>query len=59
MTRRRHCAEMKKTSKRTGARALDDAMNFRGPVLVNLVISQGSIRKPEQFCWLSERCELR
>ena len=31
--------------------ALDDAMNFRGPALVNVVISQGSARKPQQFRW--------
>ena len=29
--------------------ALDDAMNFRGLALVNVVISQGSARKPQQF----------
>src|ERR1700758_4932587 len=29
--------------------ALDEAMNFPGPVLVNVVISQGSARKPQRF----------
>jgi hypothetical protein len=29
--------------------ALDEAMNFRGPALVNVVISQGAARKPQQF----------
>jgi 2-hydroxyacyl-CoA lyase 1 len=33
--------------------ALDAAMNFRGPALVNVVISQGSARKPQQFGWHS------
>ena len=32
---------------------LDEAMNFRGPALVNVVISQGSARKPQQFRWHS------
>jgi hypothetical protein len=32
---------------------LDEAMNFRGPALVNAVISQGSARKPQQFRWHS------
>src|SRR5262249_3755835 len=31
--------------------ALDEAMNFRGPALVNIVISQGSARKPQPFRW--------
>ncbi len=31
--------------------ALDEAMNFRGPALVNVVISQGSTRKAQQFAW--------
>ena len=31
--------------------ALDEAMNFDGPALVNVVISQGSARKPQQFRW--------
>ncbi len=31
--------------------ALDEAMNFRGPALVNVVISQRSARKPQQFRW--------
>ncbi|HJU19841.1 MAG TPA: thiamine pyrophosphate-binding protein [Stellaceae bacterium] len=33
--------------------ALDEAMNFRGPALVNVLISQGSARKPQQFRWHS------
>jgi 2-hydroxyacyl-CoA lyase 1 len=33
--------------------ALDEAMNFRGPALVNVMISQGSARKPQQFRWHS------
>ncbi len=33
--------------------ALDEAMRFRGPALVNVVISQGSARKPQQFRWHS------
>ena len=33
--------------------ALDEATNFRGPALVNVVISQGSARKPQQFRWHS------
>jgi 2-hydroxyacyl-CoA lyase 1 len=32
---------------------LGEAMNFRGPALVNVVISQGSARKPQQFRWHS------
>jgi hypothetical protein len=28
-------------------------MNFRGPALVNVVISQGSARKQQQFRWHS------
>jgi len=28
-------------------------MNFRGPALVNVMISQGSARKPQQFRWHS------
>jgi 2-hydroxyacyl-CoA lyase 1 len=31
--------------------ALDDAMEFPGPALVNVVLSQGSARKPQQFRW--------
>jgi 2-hydroxyacyl-CoA lyase 1 len=31
--------------------ALDEALNFRGPALVNVKISQGSARKPQQFRW--------
>lgn len=31
--------------------ALDEAMSFRGPALVNVVISQGSARKSQQFRW--------
>lgn len=33
--------------------ALDEAMSFRGPALVNVIISQGSARKPQQFAWHS------
>jgi 2-hydroxyacyl-CoA lyase len=33
--------------------ALDEAMNFRGPALVNVVISQGSGRKAQEFAWHS------
>src|SRR5438270_436069 len=33
--------------------ALDEAMNHRGPALVNVVISQGSARKPQQLRWHS------
>jgi 2-hydroxyacyl-CoA lyase 1 len=33
--------------------ALDEAMNFRGPALVNVVISQGSTRKAQEFAWHS------
>jgi 2-hydroxyacyl-CoA lyase 1 len=33
--------------------ALDEAMNFRGPALVNVAISQGSARKLQQFRWRS------
>jgi 2-hydroxyacyl-CoA lyase 1 len=33
--------------------ALDEAMSFRGPALVNVVISQGSARKQQQFRWHS------
>jgi 2-hydroxyacyl-CoA lyase 1 len=33
--------------------ALDEAMRFRGPALVNVVISQDSARKPQQFRWHS------
>ncbi len=33
--------------------ALDEAMNFRGPALVNVMLSQGSARKPQQFRWHS------
>ena len=33
--------------------ALDEAMNFRGPALVNIVLSQGSARKPQAFRWHS------
>jgi 2-hydroxyacyl-CoA lyase 1 len=32
-------------------RALDEAMKFPGPALVNVVLSQGSARKPQQFRW--------
>ena len=33
--------------------ALDQAMAFPGPALVNIVISQSSTRKPQQFTWHS------
>ncbi len=33
--------------------ALDKAMNHRGPALVNVVLSRGSARKPQQFRWHS------
>lgn len=34
-------------------KALDEAMTFPGPALVNVVISQDSARKPQQFRWHS------
>ena len=34
-------------------KALDEAMAFPGPALVNIVLSQGSARKPQQFRWHS------
>jgi 2-hydroxyacyl-CoA lyase 1 len=33
--------------------ALAEAMNFKGPALVNSLLSQGSAGKPEQFSWHS------
>ena len=33
--------------------ALQDAMAFKGPALVDVRISQGSARKPQQFRWHS------
>jgi len=33
--------------------ALEAAMAFRGPALVNVMISQESARKPQQFRWHS------
>jgi thiamine pyrophosphate-dependent acetolactate synthase large subunit-like protein len=33
--------------------ALEQAMAFRGPALVNVMISQESVRKPQQFKWHS------
>ena len=33
--------------------ALDEAMAFNGPALVNVVLSQGSTRKAQQFAWHS------
>ena len=33
--------------------ALQDAMNFKGPALVNVMISPESARKPQQFRWHS------
>ncbi|SEP51020.1 2-hydroxyacyl-CoA lyase 1 [Rhodospirillales bacterium URHD0017] len=34
-------------------KALDEAMAFKGPALVNVVLSQGSTRKAQQFAWHS------
>jgi 2-hydroxyacyl-CoA lyase len=34
-------------------KALDEAMAFDGPALVNVVLSQGSTRKAQQFAWHS------
>jgi 2-hydroxyacyl-CoA lyase 1 len=34
-------------------KALDEAMAFDGPALVNIVLSQGSTRKAQQFAWHS------
>lgn len=34
-------------------KALDEAMAFKGPALVNVVLSQGSARKAQQFAWHS------
>ena len=34
-------------------KALDDAMKFKGPALVNIVLSQSSARKEQQFKWHS------
>jgi hypothetical protein len=33
--------------------ALAEAMNHRGPALVNVAISQGAARTPQQFRWHS------
>jgi len=33
--------------------ALEEAMAFPGPALVNVMISQESVRKPQQFRWHS------
>ena len=33
--------------------ALEEAINFKGPALVNCLLSQGSARKPQQFRWHS------
>jgi 2-hydroxyacyl-CoA lyase 1 len=33
--------------------ALDEAMNFPGPALVNVKLSQGSQRKAQEFRWHS------
>src|SRR5690348_5717327 len=38
--------------------ALAEAMNHRGPALVNVVISQGAARKPQQFRWHSCAADL-
>ena len=32
-------------------KALDAAMKFKGPALVNIVLSQSSARKAQQFGW--------
>ena len=32
-------------------KALDEAMKFKGPALVNIVLSQNSARKAQQFGW--------
>jgi thiamine pyrophosphate-dependent acetolactate synthase large subunit-like protein len=32
---------------------LDEAMNYRSPTLVSVVIPEGSARKPQQFRWHS------
>jgi hypothetical protein len=42
-----------KRDRRSQFAFIDEAMNFRGPALVNVVISQGSARKPQQFRWHS------
>jgi len=34
-------------------KALDEAMKFKGPALVNIVLSQNSARKEQQFKWHS------
>ena len=34
-------------------RALDEAMKFPGPALVNVVLSQGAARKAQEFKWHS------
>lgn len=34
--------------------ALEEAMNFKGPALVNCLLSQGSARKPQRFRWHSQ-----
>jgi thiamine pyrophosphate-dependent acetolactate synthase large subunit-like protein len=33
--------------------ALEAAMAFKGPALVNVMISQDSVRKPQEFRWHS------
>jgi thiamine pyrophosphate-dependent acetolactate synthase large subunit-like protein len=33
--------------------ALDEAMSYAGPALVNVVLSQGSTRKAQDFAWHS------
>jgi thiamine pyrophosphate-dependent acetolactate synthase large subunit-like protein len=33
--------------------AFAEAISHRGPALVNVVISQGAARKPQQFRWYS------
>jgi 2-hydroxyacyl-CoA lyase 1 len=58
VTRRRRYAEMTEAFSGKGSivedtkdlrGALDEAMNFRGPALVNCLLSQGSAGKPQQF----------
>ena len=34
-------------------KALDAAMKFKGPALVNIVLSQGATRKEQAFKWHS------
>ena len=41
------------TRQPTYGRPGEEAMNFKGPALVNCLLSQGSARKPQQFRWHS------